>query len=190
MFLEEFYKEEAFSALNEEEIRLSGAEFYKCRFESCSFGAYKITGARFESCQFVNCDFSLAIFKETELIDVEFDGCKLIGVDWTLIKNRLQCEFKNCKLDSSSFYGMPLKVLNMIDCSARDADFEEADLTKADLSGCDLLRAKFNGANLSGVDLRGARSYSIDPNKTKVKKAKFSMPEVLSLLDEFDIIIK
>ncbi|MGO8695160.1 MAG: hypothetical protein ACLQMF_15980 [Rectinemataceae bacterium] len=37
---------------------------------------------------------------------------------------------------------------------------------------------------------KNAHGYSIDPRNNKIQKAVFSVPEVLSLLDCFDIALK
>ena len=45
-------------------------------------------------------------------------------------------------------------------------------------------------ANLEKASFVGARGYSIDPRSNKIRKAAFSVPDVLSLLEAFEIVIK
>jgi hypothetical protein len=43
---------------------------------------------------------------------------------------------------------------------------------------------------LSDADLSQARNYMVDPSKNILKKAKFSLPEAMSLLYCMDIVLK
>jgi hypothetical protein len=40
---------------------------------------------------------------------------------------------------------------------------------------------------MSGASFRNAKNYNIDPNNNFLKKTKFSVPEVISLLSAYDI---
>jgi uncharacterized protein YjbI with pentapeptide repeats len=50
-----------------------------------------------------------------------------------------------------------------------------------------LRNSKFQNTNLANADLRTAKNYYIDPTHNKLKGARFSYPEVLSLLIPFGI---
>ena len=65
--------------------------------------------------------------------------------------------------------------------------FEECDLTEADFRECNLEEAVFVNDNLMKADLRGAKNYVISPESNRVRKAKFSFPEVMSLLKCLEI---
>ena len=54
-------------------------------------------------------------------------------------------------------------------------------------ANCDLLDASFENSNLEKADLRNFYNYSIDPEKNKLKSAKFLLPDVIGLLDKYDI---
>lgn len=68
-------------------------------------------------------------------------------------------------------------------------DFTECDLAGAMFSECDLARATFDNTNLEKADFRSSYNYSIDPEKNRMKKAKFSLTGVVGLLDKYDIVI-
>jgi fluoroquinolone resistance protein len=68
-----------------------------------------------------------------------------------------------------------------------EADFSESDLTAAVFDHCDLARATFDHTVLEKADFRTAVNYSIDPEKNKIKKARFSMAGIAGLLDKYDI---
>jgi fluoroquinolone resistance protein len=53
-----------------------------------------------------------------------------------------------------------------------------------------LPRAVFDGTNLEGADLRSAYHFNIDPEKNRVKKARFSFNNVAGLLDKYGILIE
>ncbi len=50
-----------------------------------------------------------------------------------------------------------------------------------------ILYTNFKNTNLSFASFKNATNYSIDPNQNFLRKTKFSIPEVIGLLDAFDI---
>jgi uncharacterized protein YjbI with pentapeptide repeats len=75
-------------------------------------------------------------------------------------------------------------------CLFKEADFTETDLAEAIFSFCDLENAKFENSVLEKADLRTSFNYSIDPEINKMKKAKFSYPEVIQLLAKYQLEIE
>ena len=69
-------------------------------------------------------------------------------------------------------------------------DFTECDLTGAVFDNCDLLGAAFENTILKTADFRTSINYSINPDINQIKKAKFSLPAVIGLLDRYDIKIE
>jgi len=67
---------------------------------------------------------------------------------------------------------------------------EETDLTGAVFDNCDLTQAIFDHTILEKADFRTSYNYSFDPEINRIKKAKFSVPEVSGLLDKYDIDIE
>ena len=96
-------------------------------------------------------------------------------------------DFNNWILNLSSFCKRKLKRTNFNNSSLQEVDFTEADLTSAIIDNCDLGRAIFEDTILEKADLRTAYNYSIDPDKNRIKKARFSIPGVVGLLDKYDI---
>ena len=91
------------------------------------------------------------------------------------------------KLICHQSYQVKLKKTVFKDCTLTEADFSEADLSAAIFDHCDLARATFDHTNLEKADFRTAVNYSIDPEKNKIKKAKFSQTGIAGLLDKYDI---
>jgi len=71
-----------------------------------------------------------------------------------------------------------------------ETDFSGADLTGAVFDNCDMKRAVFDNTILEKADFTSSYNYSIDPERNRVKKAKFAYPGVLGLLDSFNIEIE
>lgn len=165
-------------------------EFNKCRFVSCNFFKTKFISSEFEDCTFQSCDLSLASVTGSKFLSIFFKGSKSVGVDWRGVRKPSTFKFVDCKIDNSIFYKMDLRAVNILNCSAQNVDFIETDLSKAVFSNTDLLGSKFSNTNLSFADFSESFNYNIDPNNNKFKKTIFSMPDAVSLLNTFDIIIK
>ena len=66
-------------------------------------------------------------------------------------------------------------------------EFTETDLTETIFNSCNLEGALFENCNLEKVDFRTAFNYSLDPEKNKIAKAKFSKEGALGLLKKYNI---
>ncbi|MDQ6813405.1 MAG: pentapeptide repeat-containing protein, partial [Bacteroidota bacterium] len=98
--------------------------------------------------------------------------------------------FENCQIDYSSFYKKKMKKALFENCSLKEVDFTEADLAGAVFKNCELYQAIFNQTILEKADFRTARNYSLDPELNKIRKAKFSYPDVTGLLSKYGIEIE
>ncbi|MES2881493.1 MAG: pentapeptide repeat-containing protein, partial [Bacteroidota bacterium] len=98
--------------------------------------------------------------------------------------------FENCVLDLSSFYKLKMKNTSFKNSSMQEVDFTEADLTGALFENCNLLRTVFDNTVLHKADFRSAFNISIDPEKNRTKKAKFSVGGVAGLLHKYNIEIE
>jgi fluoroquinolone resistance protein len=190
LFTNDFYENETFEKLVNPNIKLNDVEFSRCTFRNDLLSQACMTNCRFDDCIFKECDLSLSSFLKCSFFDITFDGCKLTGVNWTTTRKPLKISFEGCKLNDSIFFDLDLRGIKIVNCEVMNSDFEKTNLSKALLNYSDFLRTNFSGANLSHADLTGAVNYSIDPIQCNVIKAKFSMPEVLSLLAQWDIIVE
>ncbi len=73
--------------------------------------------------------------------------------------------------------------------TGKDGQTVSCGLTEANFRDCNLAETVFANMNLMKDDFRGTKSYVISPQNNRVRKAKFSFSEVLSLLKylEFEI---
>jgi fluoroquinolone resistance protein len=72
----------------------------------------------------------------------------------------------------------------------KECSFAEADLTSASLKECDLAGTVFNNTILDKADFSGASNYQIDIRTNRLKRAKFTLPEAIALLEMLDIEIE
>jgi uncharacterized protein YjbI with pentapeptide repeats len=82
---------------------------------------------------------------------------------------------------------MKLKGIQFNNCQLHEVDFTETDLTQASFQASDLTNALFDRTNLENADFRSANNYIIDPDKNKIKKAKFSISGLPGLLFKYGI---
>jgi uncharacterized protein YjbI with pentapeptide repeats len=101
-----------------------------------------------------------------------------------------EVHFKECVLDFSKFYTLKIKGTTFIDCSLVAVDFMNTDLTEVAFDNCDLYRSEFAKAIANKSNFKKSYNYTIDPTKTKLKKAIFSLNEVKGLLFKHELVIK
>jgi uncharacterized protein YjbI with pentapeptide repeats len=188
------YTEQVFKELRLEQAELTSSEFYDCTFAHCSFTESVLRRCRFVNCAFQACDLSLVKWPDSWFSGSRFEASKLIGVNWTKAHwpaARLgePLRFSKCVISHSTFIGLTLRGIHITDCVAHDVDFRETDLSQADFSGTDLSESLFSRTNLTEADLSRACNYHIDPSQNVLKKARFSLPEAMSLLYGLDIVL-
>jgi uncharacterized protein YjbI with pentapeptide repeats len=192
----ERYEKQKFSRLIARGQRFSRIEFEGCVFQGCIFAECTFYRCGFHGCRFESCDLSVINVPNSRFIEVQFHSSKLVGVDWTKAGDQsesklpLSVGFSECVLNLSNFAALKLKGSAFTRCTARDVDFADADLSECDCRGSDFADSKFLHTNLSKADLREATGYAINPTTNNIKKAKFSLPEALTLLAGFDVEIE
>lgn len=170
---------------------LEKGEYDHCQFINCQFGNAFLNGYSFLECEFTDCDLSMANISGSAFKDVTFTDCKLLGLHFNNCNPFLfQLTLNHCNLKLASFYSLKLKSSRFSNCILEDVDFTDADLTGISFQNCDFKKAIFDNTLLEKADFRTAKNYTIDPNKNKITKAKFSYPSVLGLLDTFKIEIQ
>lgn len=166
---------------------ISRAELVHCSFKNCRSAGIIANGATFEGCRFIDCDFTNASILDTRFIDCTFTGCKLLGWKWPNARSPVSVSLQNCLCAESSFFGLQLKKLKATGCNFTNADFAEAKLTHVDLRDSDFSGARFHNTDLSHADFSTSRNYHIDARANTLQKAKFSLPEAVSLLEGLGI---
>jgi len=167
---------------------LATGDYEGCSFISCDFSNTDLSDTHFIDCVFNGCNMSLVKLGKTVFRDIQFKDCKLLGLLFYNGNNFLfSADFDNCILNLSSFFKINLKKMQFKNSTLHEVDFTEADLSSSLFLNCDLARAIFENTILEKADFRASFNYSIDPELNRIKKAKFSMPAVIGLLDKYDI---
>jgi uncharacterized protein YjbI with pentapeptide repeats len=188
---ESFYKEK-FVDLQLSQETVQAKEFENCVFTRCACIEVVFAQCRFLDCVFENCTLSAVQIPESAFTNVRFNRSKVIGVDWSRARaaNPGPLAFTACELNYSSFSIVKLKQLILHACRCREVDFTQADLTNGDFEGSDFEGSRFFKTNLTNVNFRKATHYQIDVLNNTIKKAQFSLPEAVALLQSLDITLE
>jgi uncharacterized protein YjbI with pentapeptide repeats len=128
--------------------------------------------------------------KNSVLIESEF-----IGINWNTLKgDSFSAEpinaARKCFFKYNNFISMKLNNFSFSGSKFQESLFEDCDLIEADFKDVRFESTQFIQCNLVKSDFRGAYGYAIDIQSNNLKKAKFSFPEVTSLLNSIDIVIE
>ncbi|MBX3081305.1 MAG: pentapeptide repeat-containing protein [Anaerolineae bacterium] len=188
------YSSQEFKKVSLKQEVVRGKEFDSCTFTRCTFQETTFLNCKFNDCTFLDCNFKMVSLNGSTFLGTRFEQSELVGINWTettwrTTKTLLNkpVDFVACVINYSVFIGLNLTKVNIVRCSAKNVAFDEANLTKADCSYTDFEDSRFVGTNLTEADFTGATHYAIDVRQNTVKKAKFSLPEAMSLLRYFDI---
>jgi uncharacterized protein YjbI with pentapeptide repeats len=183
-----YYFDMRFTAESFRRDALDLSEFERCIFAGCDFSKVNLIGAAFIDCTFEDCRFSGAGINHVSLRTAHFIGCDLREVNFAMCDRVIfEVGFRDCRLDFAKFYALNLARTQFSGCSLVAADFMKTDLREALFSGCDLRRAVFLQSDLTKADFRGSVNYSIDPEKCKLAKARFSPAESVGLLEKHNV---
>lgn len=190
------FQEDDQSGKTFEKIRFSenivSMRFFDCEFHHCDFSKMSLQKCHFTDCNFIECNLSLLKVTLSAFINVAFDQCKMIGINWTAarwpqFKLNSPISFYHCNISDSSFYELGLSHLVLESCKAHHVDFRSADLSHSNMAYSDFTGASFGGTDLTAADFLGSENYAINLLENKVKGAKFSLPDALNLLDPLGV---
>ncbi len=176
-----------------EQQYLLSMEFQNEYFESQIFKDIDLSDVSFKNskfidCAFENCNLSNVDLDNTRFQDIKFKNCKVLGLDLSKCNDFiLSFGFEDSFISLSVFSYLNLENTNFSNCQIYDCDFVSTNLTKTNFENSDLKNSHFQNANLSFASFKNARNYDIDPNNNFLRKTKFSVPEVISLLNVYDI---
>ena len=186
-----YIDEQTFKNVDFSKEPLSIGEYEYCTFMGCDFSNSMLSSIRFLETEFVDCNFSNAVLGQTSFQTVIFKTCKMLGLQFDACDQfGFAASFDTCQLDHSSFHGMKLNRSVFKNSQMEGVDFSGADLKGSKLFECNLLHAIFQDTNLEKADLRKSINYSIDPEQNRIKNAIFSLPEVIGLLDKYQIVVE
>ena len=170
---------------------LNHKEFERCTFRNCDLSRCNFIDVTFIDCLFLHCNFNGAKINHVALRTVSFIHCQIKEVNFAMCDKLIfEIAFTDCILDFSKFYALKIKGTAFTNCSLIAVDFMNTDLTEVVFENCDLYRSEFSKAIANKTDFKTSFNYTIDPEKTKIKKAIFSFPEVKGLLFKHELLIQ
>lgn len=188
---ENYYKDHAFDKDSISILHFSGSQFEHCTFRGCDFSAVNIRNSDFTNCIFTSCNFSMVKFVAVGLDHVQFDDCKLVGTDFSTVKEFLfNANFKNSRLDYSTFMRRKNRKASFQGCSLIGTDFSEADLSGSSFDRCDLSAAVFMRSNLTSTNFTSSFNFTIDPDKNQIRQARFSPQGLSGLLTKYGVVVE
>lgn len=191
-FKHDNYDDHTFEKLSYEHLAVQNLTFESCRFHQCQFSAATWRRCRFIDCEWIDCNLSTASFKFSRFTQTTFDGCKMIGINWTEVDwPRIILEspvhFYRCNLSDSSFYALTLLNLIAEHCQLHNVDFRAGNFSNSQFTESDFQGSLFVHTKLEKCDFRQAVNYLINPLENKIQMSKFSMPDAVYLLEGLDI---
>ncbi|MEO7444902.1 MAG: pentapeptide repeat-containing protein [Ferruginibacter sp.] len=163
-------------------------EYENCSFTGCDFSEANLSTIKFYECRFIDCNLSLAILVNTLFREVNFSGCKMLGLKFENCRQATSSlSFERCNLSHASFYQANGKKTIFKNCMLLEVDFVNADFSGASFDESDLSGAVFENTILIKTDFSSAFNYTINPGVNRVKKAKFSLPGLPGLLAQYDL---
>jgi uncharacterized protein YjbI with pentapeptide repeats len=186
------YEDETFDGVDFAGTTVDGIRFRDCTFRHCNLSEATLARCRFSDCEFIDCNLSLARLTGSSFDAARFTDCKMVGINWTQahwprVRLARALSFHRCVLNDSTFFGLDLGECALVECRALDVDFTDANCTEADFQGTDLRDSVFARTRLAGANFIDACHYRIDIFNNDIKRARFSLPEAVALLDSLDI---
>ena len=157
-----------------------------------TFTGLHCSGDTFADCEWTDCTFVRCTFENCQLREAVFDNCDLLGVNWgdLVPSGRFAAPIaalRGCRLKYNTFTAMELDRFCFDESAITSSLFAECRLAGSDLSGCQLDETEFFKCDLRRADLRRAVGYRVDIMSCQLKGARFTHPQVLSLLEALEI---
>lgn len=189
------YHNQTFQTLSLEKTEVFDCRFQNCLFSHCSFQEVQLQNCLFQDCKFEACRLLHNQFSYTVCMQNTFSDCMLLGINWAMLERSDHIflpfsSFHSCVLKYNVFFGFSLKKFSFQSNVLQNCSFEECNLEDAIFHGCDLKETSFQKNNLSHADFRDAQQYCISIENNTLKKARFSFPEVIQLLNSLEISIE
>lgn len=190
----EYFENEKIKGLKLRNETIRDIKYIDCEFYNCNFIDVDINNCLFNNCKFYNCTMNSVRFKFSIMKNSTLDKSEFIGIDWNTLKgDSFNAEpinvVRECFFKYNNFISMKLNNFKFSGSKFQESLFQDCDLIEADFKDVRFESTQFIQCDMTKADFRGAYGYAIDIQSNKLKKAKFSFPEVTSLLNSIDIVI-
>jgi fluoroquinolone resistance protein len=162
---------------------LDTLDFVECRFIGCEFRSQTLRGCRFFDCTFERMDASAADLTDSTVRGATFNDCKLLGINWTVLRSLESSRWERCLLDGACFQGLALNETHWNECRLREVDFSDCKLQKTKFHGSDLEGANFARADLTAADFTASTGLFVDPNYVRLSMTVVEMDVVLRMAE-------
>ena len=183
--MDRYFEGETFD--KQDVLILSEGEYIHCSFVGMDFSGESFKSSKIIDCSFKSCNLSNIELTNATVMNTEFDNCKLVGTNWTSVNRVSHPRFTACLLDFSIMQDLDLTKVEFEKCSLKDVDFSGAKLNLSHFKEANLENAVFNQCDLQQANFIDAVNYWIDPRYNKLKGAKFSMPNAITLFEAMGI---
>ena len=171
------------------QTNLKDSHFLECHFKKISFSFKDLRGSNFQECRFSECNLSGSLLTGTSFISTKFYNCKVVGTNFSVSDQLFELDFNQSIIHLSSFQNLKSSI-HFFECDLKGSDLSDSKLKGSSFRKCNLNEVTFSNSDLTMCDFREASNYYIDLRSEKVSKSKFSSPEVLGLLESFNISIE
>ena len=166
--------------------------YLDCTFTDCCFSEAEFRRVTMRDCKMIRCRLENLHGRESSMQRMEFDGCFFSGIQWHefLSGNRyaeLLSALANVSMRYCTFSQMKFPRFDFSGTRFVESMFAECDLSAASFRGTALDRTEFFRCDLTNADFRDAAGYRVDVPTCRVKGARFSFPEAVSLLGSLGI---
>ena len=188
----EYREGERFERLTFTEETFYDCDFSDCVFADCTFDSCKLDHSVFTECQFLRCTITNLKTTMSRAKFTDFEDCTLTNIDWMSLQGDGAFadpieSLKGCTLKYNTFTEMNLTKFKFGGNVILRSMFAKCNLVSADFEKCDLLDTEFYQCDLRKASFRDASGYKVDIFGSKLKDAKFSLPEAVNLLNDLQI---
>ena len=168
-------------------------DFADCVFVDCSFSKCELDHTTLNECRFVRCEITGLRSVSSSVQSLDFEDCRLNEIEWApLMSNGAFPDpihtLKGCSLKYNTFTEMNF---NRFDFSNGNeivgSMFAKCEMQLASFKGTELHETEFYQCDLRKADFREATGYKVDILGSRLKDARFSLPEAVNLLADLKI---
>jgi fluoroquinolone resistance protein len=190
---ERYCEGERFTGLSFAGEVFESCDFADCVFVDCSFTKCELDHTTLNECRFVRCEITGLRSVSSSVQSLDFEDCRLQEIEWApLLSSGAFPDpihtLKDCSLKYNTFTEMNF---NRFDFSNGNeivgSMFAKCEMQLVNLKGTELHETEFYQCDLRKADFRDATGYKVDILGSRLKDAKFSLPEAVNLLADLKI---
>ena len=190
---ERYCEGERFADLSFTEEAFEDCDFADCVFVDCSFIKCELDHTTLNECKFVRCEITGLRSTHSSVQSLDFEDCRLNEIEWApLMSNGAFPDpihtLKECSLKYNTFTEMNFNRFDFSDGNEIVGSmFAKCEMQLANFKGVELHETEFYQCDLRKADFRDAAGYKVDILGSRLKDAKFSLPEAVNLLADLKI---